>query len=371
MRVFVLGASHVGKTPFARRVAEALGMRREGASAWVRERFPEALPDDASDAERARRVEAMTRFATEELRRDPAVSLAHLRARLLPDEPCVVEGMRNPFDFVSTFDPRTDHAVHLERSAGGPPPTAFERGLEVIDAYLTWLVGAGLLEPHRVHRFRYAEYGAPGDPRPDTLEAAIVSFLADVGPLAAADATAPGARGPMGRVHAAIPPIVTHVRAEHLFGMDPARVGELRPCTAFTVSSYPGCAPTFQVLLGDGAVFSYLPATALIDPARRSAPELALEDLVYHDCRSLDVCVHRFDALAGRVLCFFKRLDLWLGGTYLFTVDWYGGNDLLHAIALDNGQYALLPNHKIKFGDHEPGFEPYRKSRREWMTGRS
>jgi hypothetical protein len=151
--------------------------------------------------------------------------------------------------------------------------------------------------------------------------------------------------------------------------MDPARVGELRPCTAFSISSYPGNAPTFQILLADGAVFSYIPAPALIDPQRAAEPVLELADLVYHDCRSVEICVNRFDALAGRVLCLFKRRDLWLAGTYLFTVDWYTGNDLLHGVALANGQLALLPNHKIKFGDHPPGFEPYKKIRREWVTG--
>jgi hypothetical protein len=159
------------------------------------------------------------------------------------------------------------------------------------------------------------------------------------------------------------------VRAEYLYNMDPARVGELRPCTAFTLSSYVGNAPTFQVLLGDGAVFSYVPPHALVDPERRAKPELPLADLVYHDCKSVDIAVQALDALRGPVLAFFKNRDLWLAGSYLFTIDWYTGNEMLHCVSLVNGQYALLPSHKLKFGDHPPGFEPYKKIRREWSVG--
>jgi hypothetical protein len=364
MRIFVLGKSSAGKTPFARRVAKAFGMQHAGASAWVRERFPEAKPrDDAPSDEKARFVESMTAFAIAELRRDPNVSVASLRARVSADSNCVIEGMRNPYDFTCSFDPRTDHAVVLDHT-GGPAPTEFERGLDVIRAYLAWLEGAALLEPGRVHVYRFAEYGAIGEDRPDTLEHAIVDFIAKA-PHPRVDHEA----GHDARVHAQIPPIVTHVRAEYLYNMDPARVGQLRRATAFTVSSYVGSAPTFQILLGDGAVFSYVPPSALVDPEKKADPQLDLDELVYHDCKSVDVSIHVFGVLRGPVLAYFKKRDLWLAGTYNFTIDWYTGNEMLHCISLVNGQYALLPSHKLKFGDHRPGFEPYKKIRREWVTG--
>ena len=362
MRIFVLGKSHTGKSPFARRVAEALGLTCVGASAWVRERFPEPRPgDDASDDERARFVDAITRFAAAELRRDPNISVASLRSRVAPDEHVVIEGMRNPYDFTCTFDPRTDHAVFLEL-ANAQPATAFERGLDVIRMYLAWLEEASLLDAGRVHEYRFTSYGERGVDAPDTLEHAILDAVARL-PHAHAEA-----QPTIARVHAQIPPFATHVRAEYLYNMDPARVGELRACTAFSISSYVGNAPTFQVLLPDGAVFSYVPPTGLVNPPV-TEPTLELADLVYHDCKSVEIAVQTFDALRGPVLAYFKRRDLWLAGSYLFTIDWYTGNEMLHCIALANGQHALLPSHKVKFGDHPPGFEPYKKIRREWVTG--
>lgn len=382
MRIFVLGRSHTGKTPFARRTAEALAIAHVGASAWVRELFP-TKPDDA--AERARQVDAMTKFATEQLRREPNVSVASLRSRLAPDAHAVIEGMRNPYDFTCTFDPRTDHAVFLEHSRGEPPPShvesararpspntstspsgthladSFERGIDVIRAYLAWLEGADLLDAGRVHVYRFGDYGAIGDPKPDTLEHAIVDFIARTRVPAPQPVATPA------RVHAQIPPIHTQVRAEYLYDMDPARVGQWRRCTAFTVSSYVGNAPSFQILLEDGAVFSYVPPNALGENV--TEPVLELADLAYHDCKSVEIAVQSLDALRGPVLAYFKRRDLWLAGTYLFTIDWYTGNEMLHCVSLANGQYALLPSHKLKFGDHPPGFEPYKKLRREWVTG--
>ena len=344
MKIFVLGASHTGKTPFAHRVSEAFAIPVVAASAWVRAKFPAGAP-----------VAEMTSYAIAQLRAEPAISVDHLRARIT--DPCVIEGVRNPYDFVHCFDPREDVAVFL-RPANSTTPTAFERGLDVIRAYLDWLASAELLG-RRVIDIEFAEFGEPGAAREGTLELAIERFIAEI-------EVTPSPQPQ--RVHATIPPLRTHVRAEYLFGMDPARVGELRPCTAFSIASYQNSVPTFQILLDDGAVFSYLPPSALIDPARAREPTLDLEDLVYRDCKTTLISVHDFDALHGSVLAYFKRKDLWLGGTYLFTIDWYAGNEMLHALALDNGQYALLPSHKVKFGDHPPGFEPYKKIRREWTV---
>ncbi len=362
MKIFVLGTSGTGKTPFARRVAEALGIPCAGASAWVRERFPLPRPaEGASLEEREAFVAQITKFAIAELRRDPAISIEHLRGRIGDD--CVIEGMRNPYDLVSMFDPRTDRAVFLDYRGPAPAVSGFEAGLDVIRRYHAWLVDVGICDADRVTTCTFERFGTIGAPEPGTLEAAIVDYAKRVPRPAAGDAPSTPSI-----VHANIPPLVTYVHAEYLYGMDPARVGELRRCTVFSISSYQGNAPAFQILLSDGALFSYLPPNALVDPAKLGEPELELADLVYHDCKSTPICVHEFDILRGPVLCYFKRKDLWLAGTYLFTVDWYTTNELMHLIALANGQYALLPSHKIKFGDHPPGFEPYKKLRREWKV---
>ena len=117
------------------------------------------------------------------------------------------------------------------------------------------------------------------------------------------------------------------------------------------------------------AVFSYVPPSGLIELSQRRDPQLELSDLVYHNCPDGDIVVNSHEGLRGPVSCFFRHRDLWMDGLYRFTVDWYRGNDLLHCISLDNGQTALLPNHKVKFGSGlGPGFRPYKKMRNTWSV---
>lgn len=370
MKLFVLGRSGTGKTPLAAQTAAALGVPHVGASEWVRRMFP-ALPASSttpgSVVARQAQIEAMTRFSLDELRRDPASCLAFLERHHDLTRPCVVEGMRNPFDFVRTFDPRVDVVVLLERDGSPLVKTGFEGGLDVVAGYLRWLVDNRLLDDASVLSLSYAEPAALDDCIARSVAFARARFPTE----APVDAR-------LARVHVDIPHLSLSVKKSLLYGGDPRFDGEWVSCRAFAFSSYPGSAPTFQVGLDDGAVFSYVPPSGLCDLALQTDLELSLADLVYHNCADGDVAVTTFSGLVGPVLCFFKHRDLWLAGSYRFTVDWYRGNDLLHCVSLANGQVAFLPSHKIKFGalgadDADgavgaPGFRPYKKMRNEWRV---
>jgi hypothetical protein len=362
VKTFVLRRSGSGKTPFAKRVAEATGCAHVGASEWVRSRSP-----GEARATRDEQIAALTAFSIEELRRNPAVCVEFIAAHHDLSKPSVIEGVRNPYDFVRLFHPRSDLVVFLEDTENTLAETAFESGLGVIRGYLDFLERAGLRRREdgpRVFDYRFAGRGG--------LDAAIARFT-DVlrGALAAARSEPaplfPPALRPS-RVHADVEPLRAHVKKEFLYGMDPAYAGQLVPCTIFAVSSYGGSTPTVKILLEDGAVFSYLPPDALVDPSKRKAPELSLQDLAYHNCPSEDIVVHAFEALRGPLLAYFKLRDLWMPGEYRFTVDWYLGDDLLHFVALENGQFAFSPHHKMKYKRGDPGFEPYRKIRRTWTV---
>lgn len=370
MKVFVVGTSGVGKTPMATQLAARLGLGHVKASAWARAGYPGPV---APTADRAAFVAAITAWASAELAADPWVSIDHLACGAdLRD--CVVEGIRNPLDFIHLYDPRRDVVIWLTATSG-PPPTAFEQGLDVIGAYLEWQARAGLRDPARAPIWRYRVHGfRRGDPDAvggATLDDAIDDATARLQAYATAP---PAARPPGQRVHATLdPPLSLEVRAEYLYGMDPARIGEFVPCRVFAVSSYPGEAPTFQLRLPDGAVFSYLPPTALVDrtqPRWSDAPDLDLRDLAYADCPDERVIVTTFAELAGDVLAYLKHRDQWLPGSYRTSIEWWTGNLVLHLVVLATGHVALLPHHKLKFGAaHGPGFAPYRKVRKLWRVG--
>jgi hypothetical protein len=360
-KLFVLGASGAGKTPIARQLADALGVRHVGASAWVRNAFAGMQLDPSftsagggSPVDRQKVVEAMTRFSIEELRKNPRACLDVAGPEM--DVPCVVEGMRNPFDFVHAFDWRTDLVVFVHRADNPLERTAFEEGLEVIGNYLSWLNKAGILDRDRVLVRTYPDVAS--------IEAVVGEALEWVAGRIAPVAVEPR---PV-RVHANIAPLDVFVEKPVLFGGDTQYAGELVPCRAFAFSSYPGSAPTFKLLLQDGAIFSYVAPSVLRWKRDVSEPVLALDELTYHVCPSGDVVVSAFDALQGEHLCFFKKRDVWLKAKYAFTVDWYTGNDLVHCVLVENGQVALLPHHKIKFHRDAPGFAPYKKLRNEWRA---
>jgi hypothetical protein len=358
MKIFVMGTSGIGKTPFAKRVAEGLALPHIGASAWVRRLF--TVPSGLS---REEQVAAMTAFSTKALAEDPDACLRHLRSEPALAGACVIEGIRNPRDFSALWDPRKDLAIFLRHTAVAP--TAFERGLEVIEAYVRWSIANGLAPKESLRELSYTYlWRAEGTPNLDDL---IDETIATVN---VPDAALRGAFQSAAHVHSDIPPLRLLVHKALLYGGDERYRGQYLSCRAFVVSSYPGSAPTFKILLDDGAVFSYVPPSALFETVP-TAPELALQDLVYSNCPTGDFCVHHFAMLEGEVHAFFKHKNLWLKGRYILTLDWYEGNDLLHLVALENGQIAFLPHHKLKFGDHEEGFEPYKKLRAEWKVGKA
>ncbi|MEK7546147.1 MAG: hypothetical protein AAB554_03680 [Patescibacteria group bacterium] len=369
MKIFVIGASRSAKTPFAERVAARLGVPRIGASEWFRKHLP-----DSESADRQAFVERITRFSIGVLRRDPDVNVRHLRAAYDLEAGSVIEGVRNPHDFVHLFDPRADRVVFLECDECDVARTVFEGGIGVIEAYLSHLAACGLLSDPavqvRAYRFeRFYPDPQAGNPAPGTftdLDAVYEDFESSLPERAPMDAPAPKTS----RVHAEIEPLRCAVRQEFLYDLDPSMAGPLIPATAFSVSSYLGSVPTFNVLLEDGAVFSYLPPQALVDPAR-FRPGTALDDLdlSYQNCPDGAICVNRYEALSGPVQAYLKRRDEWMGSAYVLTIDWYEGNDLLHLVALANGQYAFLPQHKLKFGSEAArSFRPYRKLRKDWSV---
>jgi hypothetical protein len=190
MKMFVLGASRTGKTPFARILARALGLQHislGGASEWARRLYPDAVPH----TDRESFIRAISRFSLEELRHRPTPRVEYIRGHHDLTRPTVLEGIRNPHDFVHLFDPRTDWAIFLEHSQPDQPRDPFEGGLVLIGDYLAYLKETGLQAggQARVWRYRFAGFYDPPTSKCDlvvesedvrtvaTLEAAVRDFL--------------------------------------------------------------------------------------------------------------------------------------------------------------------------------------------------
>lgn len=169
-------------------------------------------------------------------------------------------------------------------------------------------------------------------------------------------------------IHHNIRPFKAHVKKEYLYDMDASFEGQYLRGEIFGVSSYPDEALTFQVLLEDGCLFSYIPIQALQKHEGDIEEALAPKDLVYRNNPGVNISVTEYNHLSGDVLTFFRHSGRWMKGDYMLTIDWYEANEQFHLIALQNGQFAALPNHKVKFRNLEASLPGYLKLHQTWKV---
>ena len=167
-------------------------------------------------------------------------------------------------------------------------------------------------------------------------------------------------------LHLEIQSFNVFVQRKFMFSMDENIKGVMK-AEIFSVSSYENEALTFQMILEDGAMFSYVPIH-LISHQKKVKNPLKMDDLIYHNCPSMDFVLHSYDFLQNSSpICYFKNANRWLKGEYLFTLEWYDDNLNAHLIKLENGQFAFLPSHKINFKG-EKKLEKYHKIRETWRV---
>lgn len=167
-------------------------------------------------------------------------------------------------------------------------------------------------------------------------------------------------------VHANLNPTKAKVCESVLYNMDPKK-NRYVPCQIIGVSSYPGHAPTFQIVVENSSLFSYIPPHFLQLRSGNVDRLWGLDDLVYHNCPSAEFALSELEYLRDKELqVFLKKSKVWTQGKYFFTLDWYAGNDLLHCLILESGQPAFLPQHKLLLDKQE--FKPYQKLRQEWRV---
>ena len=148
--VFVIGKSGSGKSPVSKAISAHYKIGYISGGGWVRSQFSE-------DASRQRLTSDMVEYTQSKLRKNPDVGLEYLMSSI--EGPTVIEGLRNPRDFMHVFDPRYDHLVYLQYSRDVVEST-FDSGIEVIDSYASWLLQNKLLQPERCRRYCFDSYDA-------------------------------------------------------------------------------------------------------------------------------------------------------------------------------------------------------------------
>lgn len=130
------------------------------------------------------------------------------------------------------------------------------------------------------------------------------------------------------------------------------------------VSAYVGQPLTFHVLIEGHSIFSDIPIHALC----KHEPIGALNKILlpHINCPDYNIDVFILNDLKSKVpVAYFKKSNTWLVGTYLFTVDFFKENELMHLLLLVNGQFAFVPNHKINW-NNKLELPDYKKLKQNW-----
>lgn len=174
----------------------------------------------------------------------------------------------------------------------------------------------------------------------------------------------------MAQVHAEITPFKAYIHERYLYDMDPSKKGLIK-CQVFAVSSYPGHALTFSIILTEnGSLFCYIPLEALVWKRELAADaDLPPNELVVSNCLDESIAVNEFEYLKGKkVTCFFKKKTHIVKGDYLCTIDWYKQNESFNIIKLETGQICALPNYRMLFGAQLLELPPYKALKPEWRV---
>ena len=168
----------------------------------------------------------------------------------------------------------------------------------------------------------------------------------------------------MSYLNANIPPIYCKLRKEYLYDMDEKYKGQDMECVVFVITSIPGYAILFNIMLPNGAWYGWSTISAFFQKRydRSKVPDMQPHELELWNSFSYYPSVHCFDYLIGEEGKY-KGIDKkFYGGNYLFTIDWaHPESNILdtehseipfehkcaHILALHNGNYAAQPNNRI------------------------
>ena len=161
--------------------------------------------------------------------------------------------------------------------------------------------------------------------------------------------------------HADIPQFYCKMRAEYAYDLQ-GHFGEFFNVLVFAVDSVYGHAVGFDVMTDFGAMFSRLPVSALVH--KETAPSISLDYLQLWNNFSYSVEAHEYSSLRHLQCETILKDGIWYPAEYMFTLSWFGnklsedpgegGFKRGHVLKLQNGNFGIQPNNRIKW--YEPSF---------------
>jgi hypothetical protein len=170
----------------------------------------------------------------------------------------------------------------------------------------------------------------------------------------------------MSYLNTPIPIVEAYIRGNFLRNQEDSHDKKF-PCYIFGMSSIPAQAPLFHFMMEDGGLWWRMPIHAFC--SKEGSLQEELYQLVLWDSFSPYVAVNKYDFLSEKKMVYYDRSKKEKQGKYLFTLDWLqadaniidvgfsqvpGQHKCGHVIELDDGNYAIQPNNRVKL--FEPSF---------------
>ena len=156
--LWLIGNSRSGKSPIAQKALIPLGFDVIGSSEFHKKQHAhivakyEAMVGDPEDIKRGF-IEEFSVASTAHLAAYPHDNINDMMGRVLASgKPCVIEGARNPYEFLTLLAPHKDMVIFLDRTNVEKYSTQPERSLPVLEANVRHLLGAGFIRDG--HAFR-------------------------------------------------------------------------------------------------------------------------------------------------------------------------------------------------------------------------
>lgn len=158
--IFIVGVTKSGKSTLASYLSDKLGFPHVSASEWIRSQNPNGT------------VHELTQASKEELAKNPTVCVDFILTRyptLLSQKGFIIEGIRNPNDFIALYNQKTDILFRL-RPGMVFGATSFEaKGLDVIDKYVYW---SSEITQYNHHEIWYSNFDELNEQYPEILHQA-------------------------------------------------------------------------------------------------------------------------------------------------------------------------------------------------------
>ena len=125
MKIFIIGPTKTGKSSLADYIQQAYHLKRIQMSGRLKDNHPKLL-DEHIVAYTTR----LGQISEEILRHDPDYFIRPIMHQVFHEFSCILDGVRNPRDFILLFDPKEDVVIRML----GDGMTEFEsEGLRLID----------------------------------------------------------------------------------------------------------------------------------------------------------------------------------------------------------------------------------------------